>query len=671
MNNWVLLELGVEELPASEMDSIKEQLQVLVPNLFSEARISFGSCEVFITNRRIAVRLQNVSDRQEDVVLEKRGPSERVAFSDGQPTKALLGFLSSNGATLEDVFVKDGYVHIRKLVEGKNVCEVVPETLVKVITNLKFARPMRWANGDFEFVRPVKWVLALLNDEVIPLRIFDKNSDRYTMSHPYLEKWIAMRHPKDYVQVLKENLVIVDETARRQFIVEQLTEIERAYGLVCEKDPLLIEKICKIAEWPQAIVGKFDENYLNLPQELITVTVKHHLSAFSTSRAGSLTCHFVAFIDRPRDDFSIIVRGYESVVNARLEDARYYFEIDRRKRLEEFNENLKRMVFQKELGSLYDKVVRTQQLVQYMVEKLSKESVKDKAMRAAFLSKADIATHVVYEFPELQGVIGRIYALLDGEDETVAFALEDQYSQEPESELGALIGACDRIDTIVGNIAVGNLPSGSKDPYGLRTKADTIYWSVVRYGWDVDLVELLLTAKKLLNIDFDVDKLFEFMSSRFYAFLLSQRFSFDIARAVNHLWSRPLRGYLAAQALTKACQSEDFNNVAIGFERVHNITKNHSDRHFDGALFEEEAEIELLNQFVSVKPKVVESVSKLNYEEAIRHLSSLKPYIDRYFDEVFVMVDREDIRQNRLGFLKNIDELFMLVGDLTQLIRRD
>jgi len=626
---------------------------------------------VFVTNRRIAVRLQNVSDTQEDVILEKRGPSEKVAFSDGQPTKALLGFLSSNGATLEDVFVKDGYVHIKKLVKGKKVCEVIPETLVKVITNLKFARPMRWGNGDFEFVRPVRWVVALLNDEVIPLRIFDRKSDRYTMSHPYLEKWIAVGHPKDYVQVLKENLVIADETTRREFIVKQLAEVERVYGLVCEKDPILIEKICKIAEWPQAIVGEFDEKYLKLPEELITVTVKHHLSAFSTSKDGSLTRHFVAFIDRPKDDSSIIVRGYESVVNARLEDARYYFEMDRKKRLEEFNENLKRMVFQKELGTLYDKVVRTRELVQHMVKKLSKESMMDRATRAAILSKADIATHVVYEFPELQGVIGRIYALLDGEDESVAFALEDQYSQEPESELGALIGVCDRIDTIVGNIAVGNLPSGSKDPYGLRSKADTIYWSAVRYRWDIDLVELLLTAKKLLNIDFDEGKLFEFMNSRYYAFLLSQRFSFDIARAVNHLWTRPLRGYLSAQALTKACQSEDFNNVAIGFERVHNITKNHPDKHFDGALFEEEAEIELLNQFVSVKPKVVESVSKLNYEEAIKHLSSLKPYIDRYFDEVFVMVDREDIRQNRLGFLKNIDELFMLVGDLTQLIRRD
>jgi glycyl-tRNA synthetase beta chain len=671
MNNWVLLELGVEELPASEMDSIKEQLQSLVPSLFNEARISFGSCEVFVTNRRIAVRLRDVSDKQEDIVLEKRGPSEKAAFSDGQPTKALLGFLSSNGAKLEDVFVKDGYVHIKKLVEGKNVREVIGETLVKVVTNLKFTKPMRWADGKFEFVRPVKWVLALLNDGVIPLRIFDRRSDRYTMSHPYLEKWITIDHPKDYVEVLREYLVIVDEATRREFIVEQLTKVERDYGLVCEKDPLLVEKVCKITEWPQAIVGKFNEKYLSLPKELITVTVKHHLSAFSTSKDGSLTCYFVAFIDRPRDDSPIIARGYESVVNARLEDARYYFEIDRRHRLEEFNEKLKQMVFQKELGTLYDKVVRTRELARYVIEKLSKASLLDKAMRAAFLSKADIATHVVYEFPELQGVIGRIYALLDGEDESVAFALEDQYSQEPKSELGALIGVCDRIDTIVGNIAMGNLPSGSKDPYGLRTKADTIYWSIVRFGWDIDLAELLLMAKKLLSIDFDETKLFEFMNSRFYAFLLSQGFSFDIARAVNHLWTRPLRGYLSAQALTKACQSEDFNNVAIGFERVHNITKNHPEKHFDGALFEEEAEVELLNQFVSVKPKVIESLSKLDYEGAIKNLSSLKPYIDKYFDEVFVMVDREDIRRNRLGFLKNIDELFMLVGDLTQLIRRD
>lgn len=671
MNNWVLFELGVEELPASEMDSIKEQLHELVPSLLKETRVSFGLCEVFVTNRRIAVRLQNVADKQEDTVFEKRGPSEKIAFSNGQPTKALLGFLSSNTATLNDVFIKDGYVHIKKLVRGRSIQEVIPEVLVRVVASLRFVKPMRWGNGEFEFVRPVKWVLALLNEEVVPLEMFGKKSDRYTMSHPYLDRRIAISHPKDYESVLKENLVIVDEKSRRNIIIEQLENIEREYHLVCEKDPVLVDRVCKIVEWPQAIVGKFNEKYLNLPQELITVTVKHHLSAFSTSKDGKLTCYFVAFIDRPKDDSSAIVKGYENVVNARLEDARYYFEIDRRHRLEDFNERLKRMVFQKELGTLYDKVIRTQNLVRYVVEKLSKDSILEKAVRAAFLSKADIATHVVYEFPELQGVIGRIYATLDGEDEAVAFALEDQYSQEPKSEIGALVGICDRIDTIVGNIAIGNIPTGSKDPYGLRAKADTIYWSLVHFKWDIDLVDLLLKAKKLLGIEFDDSKLFEFMSSRFYAFLLSQNFSFDIARAVNHLWGKPLHGYLSAQALTKACQGEDFNNVAVGFERVHNITKNHFDKHFDGALFQERAEIELLNQFISVKPKVIESLSKLDYNGALKHLSSLRPYIDRYFDEVFVMVDREDIRRNRLGFLKNIDELFMLVGDLTQLVRRD
>ncbi len=671
MTNCVLFELGVEELPASEMDFIKEQLKELIPNLLHEARIPFGSFDVFVTNRRMAVLLQDVADMQKDVVLEKRGPSERVAFSQGQPTRALIGFLSSHDASLEDVFIKDGYVHVRKILGGKKTCEILPEIFIKAVTSLKFSKPMRWGDGRFEFVRPVKWITALFNDEIIPLEIFGKKSDRFTMSHPYLEKRINIDHPKDYVRILKENLVAVEEETRKKMILEQLVEAEKEFSIVCEKDPSLIEKICRITEWPQAIIGKFDEKYLKLPQELITVTVKHHLSAFSASRDNHLTCYFVAFIDRPKSDLPIITKGYENVVNARLEDARYYFEIDRKHKLEDFNEKLRGMVFQRELGTLYDKVERIRALTHYLVGKLSKDSILNNALRAAHLSKADIATHVVYEFPELQGTIGRIYAILDGENELVASAIEDQYSQEPKTELGALIGVCDRIDTIVGNIAVGNIPTGSKDPYGLRAKADTIYWSIIHFNWDVDLIDLLLKAKELLHIEFDETKLFDFMSSRFYAFLLSQSFSFDIARAVNHLWVRPLRGYLSAQALAKACESEDFNNVAIGFERVHNITKNHFDKHFDGALFEEEAEVNLLNQFILLKPKVMESLSKLDYENAIKYLSSLKPYIDRYFDEVFVMVDREDIRRNRLGFLKNIDELFMLVGDLSQLIRRE
>ncbi|MCS7174734.1 glycine--tRNA ligase subunit beta [Pseudothermotoga sp.] len=671
MMNCVLFEVGVEDLPASEMNSIKDQLKELIPNLFREARIPFDSFDTFVTNRRIAILLKGVANTQEDVTLERRGPSEKVAFSDGQPTKALLGFLSSCGANFEDLFLKDGYVYVRKILKGKDVREILPEVLTRVITSLKFSKPMRWGDGRYEFVRPVKWVLALFNNEIIPLELFDKKSDRFTMSHPYLGKRISINHPNDYVRILKENFVAVDEETRRKMILEQLDQMEKEYLIVCEKDSSLIEEICKITEWPQAIVGKFDEKYLKLPRELITVTVKHHLSAFSTTRDDRLTCHFVAFIDRPKDDSTIITKGYENVVNARLEDARYYFEMDRKRKLEDFNEKLRGIVFQRELGTLYDKVQRILTLTRYLVEKISANSIMSKALRAAYLSKADTATHVVYEFPELQGIMGRVYATLDREDELVALALEDQYSQEPKTELGALIGICDRVDTIVGNIALGNIPTGSKDPYGLRTKADTVYWSIVHFNWDIDLADFLLKAKELLNIGLDEVKLFDFMNARFYAFLLSKNFSFDIARAVNHLWRRPLRGYLSAQALTKARNGEDFNNIAVGFERVHNITKNHLDKHFDGALFEKQAEIDLLNQFVILKTKVEESLTKLDYEDAIKHLSSLKPYIDKYFDEVFVMVDQEDIRRNRLGFLKNIDELFMLVGDLTQLIRKE
>ncbi len=671
MTNNALLEVGVEELPASEIDQIKQQLKELSENFLKEAKIDYQNLLCFVTNRRICVLIQNLSDKQQDMVVVKKGPSEKVAFSDGKPTKALLGFLAANQASQDDIFIQEGYVYLRKKLQGKSSQEILPEIFKRVVLSLRFTKPMKWANGEYEFIRPVKWILCIYNDQVLEFELFGVKSSNTTRSHPYIAKQIKIEKPQDYISTLRDHFVIVDEAERVQKIKQQLDELEMQNGFKCDKEEKMIDKISKITEWPVAIVGTFKQQYLNLPSELITVTIKHHLSAFTTTKDGKITTSFVAFLDRPHGDFSKIIQGYQNVVNARLEDAHYYFEIDKRYKLEDFNDKLKEMVFQKELGTLFDKVKRIEQISMYIAEKVGLKDMLEKIRRAAVLSKADIASHVVYEFPELQGVMGRIYAILNGEDSQVAHAIEEQYSDQLQTKIGAIIGISDRIDTIVGNLAVGNIPSGSKDPFGLRTKMDTILRAVVFQKWDIDLYDLLSMALKLLNMQCGEQIIESFVSSRYYAFLTGEGLTYDVARAVNHLWRKPLRGFLSAKAISKMMNTEDFNKLCVGFERVHNITKNYTDTTFDGALFEKEAEISLLNQFLHAKSVVMESLKELDYERAVNSLISLKPYIDNYFDQVFVMSEREDIRRNRLGFLKSIDALFMQIGDLTHLVKRE
>lgn len=671
MTNNALFEIGVEELPASEMDQIKQQLKDLSQNSLQEAKIDYENLLCFVTNRRISIWIQNLSEKQQDMTIVKKGPSQHVAFCDGKPTKALIGFLTANQASEDDIFVQEGYVYLKKKVEGKKSREVLPEIFKKVVSSLKFTKPMKWADGKYEFIRPVKWILCIYNSEILPLELFGVESSNITYSHPYIGRKIEIKRPQDYIDVLRENFVVVDEKERIEKIEKQLDELEKQKMFKCEKEKEMIEKISKIAEWPVAIVGNFKQEYLNLPPELIIVTIKHHLSAFTTFKDGKMTTSFIAFVDRPEGDFSKIIQGYQNVVNARLEDAHYYFQIDKRYKLEDFNSKLQEMVFQKELGTLFDKVKRIEKISLYIAEKVGLKNLIEKVQRAAILSKADIASHVVYEFPELQGIMGRIYAILSQEDSEVAYAIEEQYAEQLQTKIGTIIGISDRIDTIVGNLAVGNVPSGSKDPFGLRSKVDTIFRAIVFQRWDIDLEDLINMVLKLLNMQCGSQTIEDFMTARYYAFLINEGFTYDISRAVNHLWRKPLRGFLSAKAISKVANTEDFNKLCIGFERVHNITKNYTDTAFDGALFEKEAERSLLNQFIHAKSVVLESLKELDYERAVNSLISLKPFIDDYFNEVFVMSDREDIRRNRLGFLKNIDKLFMEIGDLTQLVKRE
>ena len=657
-----LLEIYLEDLPPSEFPALLDQMKEKMEDTLKKMELEFSSVESGMTVRRLYVKIDGLPEKQPDKVVERKGPPENIAYKDGEPTKALEGFLKKFGASVDDMVLRDGYVYVSQSIKGKETKEILPEVFVGFIKSLDFRKPMKWADGKYSFVRPVHSVLALLDDEVVDFEVFGIRSSNRTKGHRFFGKEITIEKIDEYENKLFDEFVIASLDKRMKKIKEQLF----VEGYTVDMDEELIEEVAYLTEFPRAVVGSFDNKYLSLPQEVIITTVKHHERTFATFKEGKITQVFIGFQDGPDDPEGNVRKGFERVINARLEDARYYFEKDIKSSFEVWNEELKGMIFQKELGTLYDKVLRIKEISMDIANQIGYEK-KDLLERAATISKADIASKVVYEFPELQGVMGRIYALKWGEDEEVAWALEEQYYDEPKGELGSLIGSADRLDTIVGNFLIGNLPKGSKDPFGLRGKADYIYASVDKFKWNIDLERLLNLAKNLLKVDSDLNSLENFMKNRFRLYLESTGVEWDVARAVEHLWKEPLRGILSAKALNKIIDSKDLIDLRVGFERVHNMASKHNSMEYEGALLKEDAEVSLINKFYEVKEKVLKALENFDYDIAYQSLIELKPYIDRYFDEVFVMVNREDIRRSRLGFLKNVDDLFMKVADLTQI----
>ncbi|MBO8161726.1 MAG: glycine--tRNA ligase subunit beta [Thermosipho sp. (in: Bacteria)] len=665
-----LFELGVEELPTTEVNGLKKQLEEKIVNLFNKEDLTFGELKVFFAPRRFGFYVKDLKDKQENKIVEKRGPSLKVAYDENKnPTKALLGFLKSNQASLEEVIEKENYIYIKKEIPGKTSREILREEFPKIVESLNFKKPMKWGSGKYSFVRIPHWILSVYNGEILEFEILGLKSSNKTFGHRFVkDEPIEISGIDDYVSKMKKYNVIPFEDERELFVKKQIEEFEKETGFIVEKDEELIKEVTILTEFPEILSGTFYEKYLSLPEELITVTIKHHQRSFTVFSENNITNKFISFTDSPTGKSEIIRKGYEKVINARLEDARYYYEKDLKVPLEKFNEKLKEMVFQKELGTLMDKVERIKKISEYICEKLKiAYSDKIRIFRTAQLCKADIASNVVYEFPELQGIMGRIYALKDNEDEKVAAGIEQHYWDVPEIVTGAIVAIADRVDTVVGSFLVGNIPTGSKDPFGLRKKVDTLFEIAIKYSWNIDLDELISYSAKLFDEKVP-EELIQFLESRYELFHTSIRY--DLARAVKSFWKKPLEGKLIIEALVKIVDQEEFQHLLIGFERVHNISKKFDKFEFDPTKFLEDAEKELLNKYIEIKPKVLNAVEDLDFEKALNYLVSLRPFIDDYFDNVFVMTKQDDIRMNRLAFLKNLDKLFLILGDLSKIERK-
>jgi len=691
-----LLEVLTEELPPSEIPELLVNLEEKFGKCFQEHGFRPTGMEGFIAARRFGIVVSGLDPQQPDREERKKGPACKVAFTDEtrqEPTRALTGFLAGNGAEIREIEIEEvngvPYVFLRRKIPGISTIDVLAATIPSLLSGLDFRRPMRWGEGETAFVRPVHGFLALLGSDIVPFTCFGVTSGRTTHGHRFLGSETVIGHAEDYFDTMKKQFVFVRQNEREELIRKQLADLSEAHAVEIPADEALLQEVTWLTEYPQAVMGQFRPDFKILPKEVLITTLKHHQRTFPVLKGGELTSGFVSFQDNGEASKANVVKGYEKVINARLSDARFFFEEDQKTTLSARLEGLKNVLFQKGLGSTFDKVDRNRSLTAYLCVTLNVPSGEKVLMdQAAHLSKSDLLTAMVYEFPELQGIMGRVYSCLEGIDPTVSKALEEQYwPTVPESVAGAILSLADKMDVLCGNLWLGNIPSGSKDPYGLRKKLYQIIETAVSFNWDIRLDDFFRhgirqftkgqTAQptgagtgKERSEDGLLSTFKEIAQSRLEFYLQGKGLPYDVIRAVKHHWATPMRAAIAAESLQGFRAEPTFLQVSTLFERVHNITRNETATDFDSRLFEVEAEKALFIRYTETKDTVLSHINHLNYRDALISLMGLKDAINHYFDDVFVMVDREDLRLTRLRFLKSIDYLFMAAADLS-LIEKD
>ncbi len=689
MGKDLLLEVGCEELPARFIEPALRSLAEEAERALSAAGLSFSGIRTLGTPRRLTLFVADLSERQPDRVEEIQGPPKRVAFDEaGNPTPAALGFARKQGVDLSAIQIKETpkgeYLFVEKRIPGRDTRELLPEILTGLLSRIHFPKTMRWGSHDFRFARPIRWLLALYGGEVVPLEVAGVRSDRFTYGHRFLSPGaIEVSGLDDYLEKLRKAFVLADPEERLRRTREEVARAAKEAGGLPEEGPDLLSENANLVEYPFALSGSFPEEYLELPEPLIITAMREHQRYFAVRNPeGRLLPAFVSVNNnRPRDP-DVLRRGHERVLRARLEDARFYWQRDLEVRLSERVKELSGVVYHALLGTLAEKTERLKALSGYLSGLLFPEK-KPLALRAAELSKADLVTEVVGEFPSLQGVMGRLYALKDGENPEVAEALFEQYlprgaeDRVAETEVGIILSLAEKIDTLSAFFAVGERPSGASDPYGLRRAAYGLLRTLLHHRLSLSLREVfsfalwMLAEKGLLRVrEAEVlSELLSFMERRLEGEFVSQGFPLDEVRAVLRVGSDdPEEVRRRLSALHAVREGPDFAALAVAFKRVMNMVKKLEQRYaVREELLQEPAEKDLWQAFLEVRERVEPLLSAGRYEEALKHFIRLKKPIDRFFDEVFVMVEDREVRENRLGLLQEMAELFLRVADLSEL----
>jgi glycyl-tRNA synthetase beta chain len=675
------LEIGVEEIPSRFISSILETLETTAAKDLNELRTPFNDVSVYATPRRLVLFVHGLAARQKDLVASYKGPPWASAFdSAGNATRAAEGFAKSKGVSVDDLreVNMDGvpYAVAEVKEKGKPTVSLLPAFLSGLIGKLVFPKNMYWRDPTVRFARPIRWIVALSGDEVVPFVYGDVKSGRTSCGHRFMgNKTIDIGSTDELLDKLYDNYVILDQEKRKQKLLTGIASLEHEHNGLVELDPDVVEENLYLVEYPVPFIGSFDERFLEIPQEVLTTSMKKNQKYFAVrTKEGKLMNFFVGVANNRAVDMKTIREGNERVLRARLEDAAFFWAEDRKHSLGENVERLKSIVYQEKLGSVYDKVMETQKLAMWLCEELKAPELAKLVERAAFLSKADLVTHMVYEFPELQGIMGREYARLGGEDPRVALALYEQYLPKsasdsvPSDKVGAILGLAERIHIIVNCHKVGLEPTGSQDPYGLRRAARCINEILWARKLDVDVKEAVRTSALTNLVDMQtVDRIFSFLDQRLLMQIKEKDYEHELTKlAISVTGHRPLQALRLVEALNKVKDESWFGELVMAAVRVRNILQKAekiSDS-IDPALAVKPAEKALYEEIVKMEPFVAATLQVNDWEKLTEALSELSPIVTGFFNDVMVMDPDENIRANRLAILQRCNALFEEVGNL-------
>lgn len=678
----LLFEIGAEEIPAGFMPNILGQLKQLAETKLNDAHLPFESIATYGTPRRLALIVKGLADTSAEISERHKGPSASIAYdADGNATKAAIGFARGKGLDVADLVVEDGYIYAETKTAGVPAKDIVTDMLPQLITGLNFPKSMHWGNLDAKFVRPVRWLVALLDEEVIPVEFATVKSGNVTRGHRFLgADEITIKNAASYVDTLKENFVMVDQDARRELISKQLHDIAASKNASIVWDDDLLEEINYLVEWPTALCGGFEESYLALPDAAIITPMKDHQRYFPlVDQDGKLLPMFLTVRNGSDHSIEVVQAGNERVLRARLDDAKFFFNEDRKKPLIDRQDGLTKIVFQEGLGNLADKTERLLTLGRVFSEECElHEDARVVLERATELAKTDLTTGMVTEFTELQGVMGKEYALLDGESPEVAEAIFEQYLPRfagdvlPQTEAGKVLSIIDKIDNIVATFSRGLIPTGSQDPYALRRQTIGILNILLNSEWNISLRPIIVESMNLLNVPADkqdelLGQVEEFITLRLKNIFLDREVPHHV---IDLLLSNNELSVADAEGLVKALLANRIDeNVELvqAFTRMYNLVKDVTYTGVDESLLKEDAERALYEAATKASEASIDEWDNNDYDAVVAVPATLVPAINTFFEDVMVMDKDEAIKANRLQLVRLAYSVMAIIGDISAL----
>ncbi len=684
----LLIELGTEELPPKALPVLSSAFAQSMGQQLDKANLAHGGIKEFATPRRLALLINQLQETQEDTEQTRYGPAVKVAFTDtGDATPAALGFAKSCGVDISELgrSQKDGVEKLSFVLkqQGQSAGSLIPAMVEQSLSQLPIPKRMRWGSSRSEFVRPVHWLLVLFGNDVIDCEILDVKSDRVSWGHRFHHNdVISIDSPENYEQLLERpGNVIADFNRRKELIKQQVEEESEKAGGSPVYDDALLEEVTSLVEYPVALTGNFETEFLNVPQEALILTMQKNQKCFClVADDGKLLPKFITISNLDSKDPAQVIEGNERVIRPRLADARFFFDTDQQSSLASRMEGLGKLVFQEKLGTVLDKSLRVKSLSVAMAQTLGIN--EEHCARAAELSKCDLLTAMVGEFADLQGLMGYYYALNDSEPEPVAVALNEQYKPRyagdsvPDTDVGAMLAIADKLDTMVGMFGIEQPPTGSKDPFALRRAALGILRTTIEKSLTLDLDEAIATSLSTYGdtslTESTKEDVFEFILERFRAWYLDEGISHGEFQSVFVLKpSKPLEFHQRVQAVHQFAQLPDAANLAAANKRVANILSKISESGIDSQVAEElltdAEEIQLYKELSAKEIDMAPIVEKGDYAAALASLTSLRESVDLFFDKVLVMADEEALKNNRLAILKRLQSLFIQVADISYL----